>query len=462
MTEPDINSPAFRLAELRAEITRVSALLAIFATLLALILVRALLSVMEGRYGEAWPFVVLLTAITGYELWWRRFIAGAIASGTPVGDRAWIRNTVIECAVPTAALLLQGHASLIGPRGVLTSPVTLSYVIFTLLSTLHLNPALSRMSGLLSALGYILAALYVFIRFPEVASNQPLVVYGTSLSITALLAASGYAAAEVALQIRMHVIAALREGEARARFERDLGIAREIQRGLLPKAPPEVAGFEVAGWNQPADETGGDYYDWQSLPDGRLAVTIADVTGHGIGPALGMAGCRAYARAGFVIEPDLRNLLGRLNRLLYEDLPTEKFVTLAAGVLQPGHASMQLISAGHGPLIFYSRAEDRFITYEAQGPPLGLLPRFPYRGPETLEFRPGDMLILITDGFIEWENAAGEDFGQNRLEEAIRANRDRSADSIISELRSAVSAFVGPTARQPDDLTALIVKRALA
>src|SRR5262249_45791339 len=159
-----------------------------------------------------------------------------------------------------------------------------------------------------------------FLLFPDAAAGQKVLVYSTSFAYTAFLLIGGFAGGAVANQIRLHVLAALHEAESRARIERDLDLARSIQQGLLPKAPPRIDGFGIGGGNQPADETGGDYFDWQQLTDGRIAVTVADVTGHGIGPALGMTGCRAYARAAFVTEPDLRSFLARLNQHLYEDL----------------------------------------------------------------------------------------------------------------------------------------------
>jgi phosphoserine phosphatase len=147
-----------------------------------------------------------------------------------------------------------------------------------------------------------------------------------------------------------------------------------------------------------------------------------------------------------------------MNQLLHEDLPAEKFVTLAVGVLNQREATLQLISAGHGPLLFYSFAEDCFHSYQAQGVPLGMLPRVNYCGPEAVRFAPGDMLVLVTDGFIEWANEQGEDFGEHRLKEIIRANRVIPSADIIAELYSEVSNFAGSTP-QLDDLTALIVKR---
>jgi serine phosphatase RsbU (regulator of sigma subunit) len=367
----------------------------------------------------------------------------------------------METLLPTVVLVWLVHTSTVGPQRTLTSPAVLAYFLFIILSTLHLNSWLSRFSGVMSATGYAAVAVYLFLTYPEVAAGRELTVYGTSVSCAMLLLIGGFAAGAVADQIRRHVIAALREAESQAKIaqlEHDLDVARSIQQGLLPKAPPQIDGFDIAGWNQPAAETGGDYYDWQELAGGRVAVTVADVTGHGIGPALGMAACRAYARAGLITEPDLRKLLSHLNRLLHEDLPAEKFVTLAAGVLNPAASTMQLISAGHGPLLFYSSAHDCFCSYDAHGLPLGLLPRFNFGAPQLIEFARGDILVLVTDGFVEWANGSDEDFGQDRLKEVIRTNRDLSASAIISKLYSAVVTFAG-SMPQLDDLTALVVKR---
>jgi serine phosphatase RsbU (regulator of sigma subunit) len=302
--------------------------------------------------------------------------------------------------------------------------------------------------------------VYVFVSFPEVAAGQAVRLYSTCFSTAAVLLLGGIAAASVADQIQQYVLTTIRDAEVRAKIdqlEHDLSIARSIQQGLLPKSQPEIEGFDIAGWNQPADETGGDYFDWQEVPDG-LVVSIADVTGHGIGPALCMASCRSYARAIFAAQPDLRSALIDLNGLLYEDLPAERFVTFAAGLLDPKSATLDLISAGHGPLLFYLSREKRFRSYDAQGLPLGLLPEPPYGAPQTLKFSPGDILALFTDGFIEWANSQGEEFGQNHLKEVIRNHADQPTASIIAALYSALVAFAGPTP-QHDDLTVLLVKR---
>lgn len=458
MVQLDTGSLLFRQEELRSESTRVRVLLAVLGGLLTLVLIRAIASVAEGRHGEAWPFAVALALMTAFEALWLRFVGLKRTSGGIVSRRMWESSVIIESLLPTSALLLQIHTPLIGPRRALTSPVVLVYFLFILLSTLHLDSGLSRLCGIFSAASYGLVAVYACLRFPEETGSDRLVAYATWLSGFLLLFLGGLVAAAVAQQIRMHAITAIQEGESRAKVAHDLAIAQSIQKGLLPQAPPRIDGFDIAGWNQPADETGGDYFDWQPLPDGGVALTIADVTGHGIGPALCMSACRAYARAGLTTVPDLRNFLASLNQLLYADLPSERFVTMAVGLLDAEKATLELISAGHGPLLFYLSAEDRFRSYDAQGLPLGLLPGSGYSSPQMLKFAPGDIFLFVTDGFIEWANAADEDFGQRRLKEVIRANRLLPAATIINELYAAVLKFAGPMP-QLDDLTVVVVKR---
>lgn len=461
MIDSDLKSKAFQAAQLKSEETRVVTLLLTCAGLLAVILVRGVLLLIQGRHGQVWQFAALLIAFMAYEAVWLTLIRRHIAANGTISDAQWRAGIIIESLLPAIALVMEIHTAVIGPQRTLTSSVILVYFLFIILSILHLNPSLSRLAGIVAAIEYAAIAVYAFEAYPESAAGGRLVAYGTSMSVTALLLIGGFAAGEVTRQLRGYVLAALRDVENRAKveqFEHDLDIARSIQQGLLPKESPNIDGFDIAGWNRPADQTGGDYYDWQRLPDGCAAVTVADVTGHGIGSALCMAVCRAYARAGFVIEPDLGTFMCRLNRLMHEDLPTEKFVTFAAGLLNPHDASLRLMSAGHGPLLFYSSAEDDFRVYDAQGLPLGLLPKAPYGSPHVLKFGRGDILLLVTDGFIEWANSDDEDFGQDRLKQVIRSFRKKPASEIISALYSAVVKFAGPMP-QLDDLTALVVKR---
>lgn len=242
------------------------------------------------------------------------------------------------------------------------------------------------------------------------------------------------------------------------RIERDLSIARGIQQGLLPQEDAKVAGFDIAGWNKPADETGGDCYDYFAVPDGSLALTIADATGHGIGPALMIAECRALFRATTSLSQDLTEITSRVNNLLCEDLPDDRFVTAFFGLVHPKTSTLSYLSAGHGPLLRYTAADDKLEELSANGPPLGIMPDIAWSPPDEFRMAPGDMMVLITDGFFEWQNAENQQFGIDRLFEVIRKSRGQPSAEIIQLLHNAVRSFVG-NRPQDDDLTALVIKK---
>jgi len=276
-----------------------------------------------------------------------------------------------------------------------------------------------------------------------------------------ILVVAGFVAGAVAGEIRKQVEAALLEAEMQRQVERlehDLSVARSIQQSLLPTSMPEIEGFDIAAWNQPADQTGGDYYDWLPLPDGKVLVALGDVTGHGIGSALLAAVCRAYARANFTAATGLMVAMERINASLATDMIEGRFVTFVVALCSPGSSRVELLSAGHGPLFIYFLKEDRFDALDAQGLPLGISPNLMSEAPVNLELDPGDMLVLATDGFYEWANARGEQFGAERLEKTIRASREKPAMEIISTLYQAVIEFSGGTT-QADDLTAVVIKR---
>jgi sigma-B regulation protein RsbU (phosphoserine phosphatase) len=243
------------------------------------------------------------------------------------------------------------------------------------------------------------------------------------------------------------------------RIERDLDIARDIQQGLLPHKPAEMTGFDIAGWNKPADQTGGDCYDYLQLSDDLMAITIADATGHGIGPALMIAECRALFRATISTKHDnLTEVIERVNNLLCEDLPDDRFVTAFFGLLSAQESTLTFLSAGHGPLVQYHRATDSFSELKANGVPLGIMPDVPFPPPESFVMQSGDMMILVTDGFFEWANMQREQFGLERMCDIIREIRDEPAAKIIQTIYDSVISFGGAVA-QADDLTAVIIKK---
>lgn len=261
-------------------------------------------------------------------------------------------------------------------------------------------------------------------------------------------------------ELRSHVQRLADEEAARARIERDLDIAREIQHGLLPVTKPKVLGYEIAGWSQPADKTGGDYYDWQALPDGRMLVTLADVSGHGVGPALVTAVCRAYVRASFATGHDFVWLMNQLNELLVADLPGDRFVTLAAALLDPATGCVELISAGHGPILHFVAAERKLVEYGANDVPLGIMSPVRYGPAVRLELKPGDLLLFVTDGFYEWARPDEQRFGLQRLRRAVLAGAELPLDEMIACIYADVRNFAEGTA-QEDDVTAVVIRRSV-
>ncbi|MEM7356718.1 MAG: GAF domain-containing SpoIIE family protein phosphatase [Acidobacteriota bacterium] len=240
------------------------------------------------------------------------------------------------------------------------------------------------------------------------------------------------------------------------RIQRDLKLARNIQQGLLPDHNPTAPGFDIAGWNEPADDTGGDFWDHYTLPDGSLALVLADATGHGIGAALMMATCRSLFRATTSVTQDLGEVIARVNELLYGDLADNRSVTAVLGFLQQD--TLSFLSAGHGPVLRYLAAEDRFHSQPAHGIPLGIMTEYPWPDAEPFAMASGDLMILVTDGFFEWANANDEEFGIERLQDVIRQHLDRPAKEIIRAMHDAVTRFVGDVP-QSDDLTALLVRK---
>jgi len=240
------------------------------------------------------------------------------------------------------------------------------------------------------------------------------------------------------------------------KLERDLSIAHDIQQGLLPAEAPEIEGYDLAGFNRPADDTGGDTYDFLPLGDGRWLLIVADASGHGIGPALVIAETRAMLRAVALRDADPAALLATVNTLLDSDLDG-RFVTCFLGVLDPPGGTLSYASAGHGPLLFYERAADAVHEAPGTGPPLGILGGMEFEG-VTHPLSAGDTAVILTDGFFEGEGADREQFGIERVGQIVRDGRDAPAAELVETLRAAVDDF---TAGRPqaDDLTAIVVRR---
>ncbi len=456
-----IGSLAFRQAHLKSERLRLIIVLAAIAIAFLFRTLRVLTH-SSGENISLWLVTLgLLAPFAAYELLILVQINRALREQRELAGLAWIVNVIVENALPALGIVLVSSQAIEPLYRPLVHPAVLSFFLFITLSTLRLNPALCRLSGFVAASSYLGAATWLGWR-PHLAAHTPLLSPQKAVFDYAVeFIIGGFVAGLVAGEIRKQVDAALKEAETQRQLDRvqhDLETARSIQQSLLPKSMPQIEGYEIAAWNQPADQTGGDYYDWQLLPDGKVVVALADVTGHGIGPALLAAVCRAYARASFKSGNGLLTAMDELNSALAEDIGEGRFVTFVATICAPGSSRVELLSAGHGPLLVYKLSDDHIEEMGSQGLPLGLLPDLMSNPPVVFQLNVGDLLVLATDGFFEWANSKNELFGAKRFGEVMRRSKDKASRDLISELYKAVVEFSEGTPQQ-DDLTAVVIKR---
>lgn len=449
-------SPAFRQALLRSEKKRAVAAILFLSIFEAMMLIRIFVL---GSAMSPWGLLTL-SSLIAFEFGMLRAVNRVTSSGTDISQTVWYLSVALESLCPAVGVAFLTSSRLPQDYRPLATPWALAFFPFILLSVLRLSPRLCGFSGIISTIGYLGAAYLTGFRFTPgldgFSVTQTATLYFASLLLTTGVIASG-----VANEIRIHVEAALREAETRHQLqevEHELQIARSIQQSLLPKISPQIAGFQVAGWNRSADDTGGDFYDWKKLPDGRWVVVLADVTGHGIGPAILASVCRAYSRASFNTRDNLPTALKNINDSFAADLTPERFATFVAVVVQEGSGHVELISAGHGPLLIYEAETRNFRYLQAQALPLGILPEMDSPIPVALEMKPGDMILLVTDGFFEWQNPKEEQFGADRLAAVVRQFSNREPEIVIAELYDTVLKFSQGTS-QKDDLTAVLIRR---
>jgi len=239
-----------------------------------------------------------------------------------------------------------------------------------------------------------------------------------------------------------------------------LNVAQEVQQSLLPQHPPKEQRFDISGSSLYCDETGGDYYDYIKLPcqgSDVYAIVVGDVSGHGISSALLMAGVRAYLRGRVTRTGSAAEIIKDVNRLVSADtMTTHQFMTLFFLVIDAPSGRITWVRAGHDPALLYFPDEDRFEKLEGEGLPLGVEESWQYRD-FTQTLRPGQILVLTTDGVLEAHNKNGEMFGRQRFKETIRKYADLGADGIRLAIIDAVAAFRGE-AQQEDDITLVVLK----
>lgn len=237
----------------------------------------------------------------------------------------------------------------------------------------------------------------------------------------------------------------------------DQAIARNIQQALLPRRVPQAPGLDVFGASYSAGAVGGDLFLYLPLPDGALGLAVADVTGHGTGAGLLMAAVRSYLRA-FTGEPgDVGAVLERTNRLFAEDVTDGNNCTLLLARLDLADRTLRHASAGHPPGLVFAPNGEVKAQLLSTGLPLGIVAETDYPADEPVTLAPGDVVLLVTDGFKETRSPGGEWFGEERLVQAARDHLGDGARAVVEAVIQAANTFRGGRA-QADDVTALAVR----
>ena len=243
---------------------------------------------------------------------------------------------------------------------------------------------------------------------------------------------------------------------AQREVERDLQLATDVQRGFLPQKGPDIGGYNFFEYYKPANHIGGDYFDYIQLPDGKVAVIVADVVGHGIAAALMMAKLSAEAKFSLASIPQPGEAISRLNNTL-STLPTDRFVTLIMGVLDPKTHEMVIVNSGHmAPLIRHSDGTIVEPGEDEAGPPLGIIEGMEYEQ-VTIQLQPGDTVAMYTDGLNEAMDEEDQCYGIERIRDIVNLgieNVGEMGNRIIED----VVKFVG-SGPQTDDMCLVCLRR---
>lgn len=251
-----------------------------------------------------------------------------------------------------------------------------------------------------------------------------------------------------------------REALEKERLEREMELASEIQRRLLPTTIPVVPGFELYGWSRPAQQVGGDYYDLIVLGDGRCGLVVGDVSGKGMPAALMVSTVHSALRLLLDRLTVGAELIERLNRHISETSAPNKFITFflaeLVGVRAGEPSEMRFLNAGHNPALLVSPAGE-MRRLETCGLPLGLLPDSTYDA-GSVAIGPGDLLCVYSDGITEAVSPEDEQFGMKRLREVLVSCREEPLETIVATIDRATAEFAGGMP-QADDQTLVLVRR---
>ena len=265
-----------------------------------------------------------------------------------------------------------------------------------------------------------------------------------------------------AVQVAQLVRQQQQQAQERERIEQELRVARLIQQTLLPKHVPDLPGYQLAAYYQPAREVGGDFYDFLQLDNGHLGLVVGDVTDKGVPAAIVMATTRTMLRASAQRLDSPGEVLKRVNDVIVRDIPPNMFITCLYAILEPQTGLLRFANAGHDLPYRRRRTSSSGGAQElrATGMPLGLLPGMSYEEKEIVLHR-GDSVLFYSDGLVEAHDPEREMFGFPRLQGLVGAHRS-DGPAMVNFLLSELARFTGDQWEQEDDITLVILDRSEA
>lgn len=241
------------------------------------------------------------------------------------------------------------------------------------------------------------------------------------------------------------------------RLQSELNLAYEIQTNLFPREIPEHQDYELVGFSIPSRHIGGDYYDFIQIEDSKILVAIADISGKGIPAALLMSNLQASLRTLAPMKLDLKQLLKRLNKVIYDNTTADKFVTFFCGILDLNKHTFEYVNAGHNPPFYYNKSGIKKELTEG-GIILGIFEDYDNYSIGHLDLLPGDGVFLFTDGITEARNEKDEEYSENNLKKIVLNFSNSSAKKLKNMVIEDLKRFQG-NAAQSDDVTLAIIKR---
>lgn len=257
--------------------------------------------------------------------------------------------------------------------------------------------------------------------------------------------------AQIVENARLH-----EEEQALKKMQHEVELAAKIQKQLLPDEQPEIAGYELCGRNVTARSVGGDYYDFLQLNDNKWAICLGDVSGKGMPASLLMSNLQALLRGQVIYKPSPGQLLKNANRQFYQSTNTEKFVTFFLGILDTESHTFHYSSAGHDyPYLLHT--DNTYTQLKTGGLPLGVMDNQDYEE-ETIDMKPGDKLVIFSDGIIDSRNKNDEMFGEKRLEQLLLKENKNTGKELMDNTFS--ESIEHTENQQPfDDMTMVVLSR---